>query len=524
MTKVSVEAMIVPIGDVKPYPENTKLHSKLQIRRIANSITRYGWDQAIVVDAEMVIIKGHGRLEAAKQIGLTEVPIVVNDQLSEEEVKLSRIMDNKSAESEWNLDNLWGELTSVKKGGIEIQDVGFDEKAIGRLFPKQMREQKERSSEKKHKKEAPPESKGADSDGFAIDPTVPLEEGFVDYHKGGDAWMRKLSMVDYFNLHDKIVVAFSGGKDSLCGLVWVLENCDADKLFTYYANLGWGCDWPHSMEYVRIIEAKYNIKVHFAGPSDPACLGGFEENLLQIGYPGYGAVCWVESMVKVPRANALLKQEGLLGKESGLKVVQLFGIRWSESPSRARIYPDRGVWTENGNHYASPIIQWSEADVAHFLDERGILLHSAYEGAARMGCLMCPKSSAQGMITIRKKFPKHWRKVLEFYALGSRRSDKRKERDIPAHFSRWLLSAENKEKVNQEKFGSPFGELAMSTKDLEDELERVTGEDLPRPYLTENFNVVIHKQPDDLKGIVFRAGRSEAGEYPECAVDDDLGL
>lgn len=513
---------MVPVDQVVPYPENAKLHTKPQIRRIATSIVQYGWDQPIVVDDEGVIIKGHGRLEAAKQIGLKEVPVIVNDTLTEEEVRLARIMDNKSAESGWDLDGLWLEISAVEKSGIELKDIGFDDKTMGRLFPGKVRE-KEPGSQRGPKKGAPPESKGAGQDGFAIDPTVPLEPGFIDYHKGADAWLRKLSMVDYFNYHDKIAVGFSGGKDSLVGLVWVLENCDPDKVFVFYANPGWGCDWPHSIEYIKIVEEKYDIKIHLAGPSDTACLGGFEENLLQIGFPGYGVGCWVESQVKIPRANALLAQEGLIGKESGLKVVQLFGIRWAESPSRAKIYPDRGIWTNTGNHYASPIIQWSDADVAFFLEERGLKLHTAYQGTGRMGCLMCPKSTATGMVTIRKKFPKHWRRVLEFYALGARRNDKNTDRGLPAHFSRWLLSIVD-DKVQESKFPGEFGELAMSTRELEDEIERIMGETLSRPYLTENFDITKHKHKDDLKGVVFRAGKPEPGEYPECVADSDLGL
>jgi 3'-phosphoadenosine 5'-phosphosulfate sulfotransferase (PAPS reductase)/FAD synthetase len=367
----------------------------------------------------------------------------------------------------------------------------------------------------KKQKPIPPEAK-MDANGRSLDPTVPLEEGFIGYHKGEDAWLRKLSMVDYLNWHDKIVVGFSSGKDSTAALIWILENCDKDKVFAFYTNPGWGVDWPHSLAFVPIIEKRYGIKVQMAGPSDPECIGGFVDNLVQMGYPGFGAGCWIESHVKIPRANALLRQNGLIGRESGLNVVQMIGIRWEESPNRAKIYPDRGYLKDNGNHYGNPILQWTGADVAQYLEERDIILHTAYQGEGRMGCLMCPKGSIQGAITIRKKFPDHWQRVLEFYAIGVRRGSK-----LPEHFRKWIMDIDSP-KVKKDKFSAEFSSLALGTKELEAKIEEVTGEKLPtKPYLTKRFDPKIHKIQDDLRGVIFRQGKAQDGEYPDCGTDEN---
>lgn len=508
------EPVLVPIDRVKPYPQNTKIHSMPQVRKIATSISNYGWDQPIVVDNDMVIIKGHGRLRAAEHLGLKEVPVVVNKTLDEDQVRAARIMDNKSAEAEWDKDKLWDELSGLKESGVDLKDVGFEEKSLNKMFP-EFAEPGTKASGVKPDKEIPEDSSGAGSDGYAKDPTVPLEQGFIDYFKGEDAWLRKLSLVDYFNYHDKIVVGYSGGKDSLAGLIWVLENCDNDKVFVYYTNPGWGCDWPHSLEYIKVTEKELGIRVWMAGPSDPAVLGGFEDNLLQVGFPGYGGGCWIEGRVKIPRANALLRQEGLIGRESGLKVVQLIGIRWEESPNRAKIYPDRGILKDNGNHYGNPVLQWTGADIGYYLDERGLKLHTAYEGENRMGCLMCPKGSPSGAITIRKKFPNHWKRVLEFYALGSRGAESKGNRKIPEHFSKWLLKCGDT-KVKEQRFRGDYAEISMSTTELEDKIEELTGEKLPRPYLTENFDITKHKGRDDLKNVVFRDGKAEHISVTDC--------
>ena len=530
MDKKLVEKVkMIPVATIKPYRYNTKLHSSTQIRKIANSITTYGWDQPIVVDSEMIVIKGHGRLKAAEFLGLKEIPVLINYDISFEEAQLSRIADNKSAESEWDVDTLWGELTEIKEADIDLGTLGFDNKQLDRMFGDRMKDSgmfvgKEdphkgdgagRTASGKKAKPVPPEAK-MDANGRSLDPTVPLEEGFIGYHKGEDAWLRKLSMVDYLNYHDKIVVGFSSGKDSTAALIWILENCDKDKVFAFYTNPGWGVDWPHSLAFVPIIEKRYGLKVYMAGPSDPECIGGFVDNLIQMGYPGFGAGCWIESHVKIPRANALLRQHDLIGRESGLKVVQMIGIRWEESPNRAKIYPDRGFLKDNGNHYGNPILQWTGADIATYLAERDIKLHTAYQGEGRMGCLMCPKGSIQGAITIRKKFPEHWRRVLEFYAIGVRRGSK-----VPEHFRKWIMSIDS-QKVQKDRFSAEFSSLALGTHDLEGYISEETGEDIPAPsYLNKRFDPAIHKIRDDLHGVIFRAGKPEQGQYPDCDAGDD---
>lgn len=85
------------ISDVLPYEQNAKIHTQDQVAKIAHSIQTYGWDQPIVIDADGVIIKGHGRRLAAINLGLTEVPVLVRDDLSPEQVRAARIADNNVA-------------------------------------------------------------------------------------------------------------------------------------------------------------------------------------------------------------------------------------------------------------------------------------------------------------------------------------------------------------------------------------------------------------------------------------------
>ena len=113
-------------NDLVPYEKNAKQHPPEQVKHIANSIKRFGWQQPIVVDRDNVVIIGHGRLMAAKELLLEQVPVVYADQLSEKDVKALRLADNKTNESGWNLSALDEELAELDIAGIDMSQFGFD--------------------------------------------------------------------------------------------------------------------------------------------------------------------------------------------------------------------------------------------------------------------------------------------------------------------------------------------------------------------------------------------------------------
>lgn len=115
-----------PIEKVIPYHANIKKHPEAQINKLASMIAEYGWDVPLVSDAAGVLIKGHGRLEAAKKLGLTEVPVIVRTDLSPAQVKAARIADNKVAESEWDLDNLKLEMDELRELDFDLDLTGFE--------------------------------------------------------------------------------------------------------------------------------------------------------------------------------------------------------------------------------------------------------------------------------------------------------------------------------------------------------------------------------------------------------------
>lgn len=121
-----MEVVYLSPGELIPYEKNAKQHPPEQIEHIANSIKRFGWQQPIVVDRDNVVIIGHGRLAAAKELKLEEVPVVYADQLSDEDVKALRLADNKTNESGWNMSALEEELAGLAIAGVDMSQFGFD--------------------------------------------------------------------------------------------------------------------------------------------------------------------------------------------------------------------------------------------------------------------------------------------------------------------------------------------------------------------------------------------------------------
>lgn len=104
----------VKISKIRPYPNNPRKNDGEAVTKVAESIRQFGFQQPIVVDKNMVVIVGHTRLKAAKRLGLKEVPVVVADGLTDDQVKAYRLADNKVGElAQWDDNLLAGELKSL---------------------------------------------------------------------------------------------------------------------------------------------------------------------------------------------------------------------------------------------------------------------------------------------------------------------------------------------------------------------------------------------------------------------------
>lgn len=119
-----MEIRNVNIKDLKPYEKNPRRNDEA-VKFVASSIKEFGFKVPIIVDKDMVIIAGHTRYKAAKRLKLKEVPVIMADDLTDEQVKAFRLADNKVAErSEWDFDLLTDELTDILD--IDMEQFGFE--------------------------------------------------------------------------------------------------------------------------------------------------------------------------------------------------------------------------------------------------------------------------------------------------------------------------------------------------------------------------------------------------------------
>lgn len=130
-----------PIKELKPYKKNAKKHSKEQVEQIANSIKEFGFTQPVIIDKHNSVVAGHGRILGAKKAGLKQVPTVCLEDLTEEQIKAYRLVDNKLNESEWDTELLNTELQELWDiGEVDMGQFDFD---IDALFSEEEPTEKE---------------------------------------------------------------------------------------------------------------------------------------------------------------------------------------------------------------------------------------------------------------------------------------------------------------------------------------------------------------------------------------------
>lgn len=127
---IYMKVIVTPISKIKPYAKNAKKHPKKQIQQIANSLKTFGWAQPLVVDKNGVLIIGHGRLEAAKLLGMTDAPVITMGELTPQQVAALRLADNKLNESQWDMSLVLDELKELNAGGFDIDLTGFSKDLI----------------------------------------------------------------------------------------------------------------------------------------------------------------------------------------------------------------------------------------------------------------------------------------------------------------------------------------------------------------------------------------------------------
>jgi DNA modification methylase len=124
-----------PIARLRLYASNPRTHSDEQVAQIAASIVEFGWSNPILAAGDGSVIAGHGRLEAARKLGLDTVPVIILDHLTPAQRRAYVIADNKLAlNAGWNEEVLAAELHALNGDGFDLPLLGFDEAELDRLL------------------------------------------------------------------------------------------------------------------------------------------------------------------------------------------------------------------------------------------------------------------------------------------------------------------------------------------------------------------------------------------------------
>lgn len=120
--------------DLQPYENNPRIND-YAVKKVMESIYEFGFRNPIIVDKDMVIIAGHTRREASILLGLAEVPYIVAEDMTPEQVKAFRIADNKLAElAVWDNDKLLEELWDLQEADFSLEVLGFTSMELTTLF------------------------------------------------------------------------------------------------------------------------------------------------------------------------------------------------------------------------------------------------------------------------------------------------------------------------------------------------------------------------------------------------------
>ena len=133
--KTTTDMQLVPLEKLVPYVNNARTHSPEQVTKLRSSLREFGFINPVIIDRECSVIAGHGRILAAKEEGITEVPCVFVDYLTEAQKKAYILADNRMAlDAGWDEELLRIEIESLQGVDFDVSLTGFGEDEIADLF------------------------------------------------------------------------------------------------------------------------------------------------------------------------------------------------------------------------------------------------------------------------------------------------------------------------------------------------------------------------------------------------------
>jgi DNA modification methylase len=131
----NLQVVTWPVEKLIPYARNARTHSAEQVAQVAASIAEFGWTNPILAGADGIVIAGHARLLAARKLGMTEVPVIVLDHLTESQRRALVLADNRLAlNAGWDEEMLRVEMAALDDDGFNLEVVGFTDEEIADLL------------------------------------------------------------------------------------------------------------------------------------------------------------------------------------------------------------------------------------------------------------------------------------------------------------------------------------------------------------------------------------------------------
>lgn len=132
---MSLKIEYLPVDELVPYAKNARKHSGAQIEQVVASIKEFGFTNPVLIDENNILIAGHGRTQAAKIAGLSEIPVIRLSGLSEPQRKALRIADNQiPLNASWDMDLLMEEVQDLNLAEFDLELMGFDENMLETLL------------------------------------------------------------------------------------------------------------------------------------------------------------------------------------------------------------------------------------------------------------------------------------------------------------------------------------------------------------------------------------------------------
>ena len=135
MEKTTKEMRLLPVDELIPYVNNARTHSPEQINKLRASLREFGFINPVIIDKDKNIIAGHGRVMAAREEGIKEVPCVLVDYLTEAQKKAYILADNRMAlDAGWDEEMLRVEIESLQGADFDVSLTCFDEDEIDNIL------------------------------------------------------------------------------------------------------------------------------------------------------------------------------------------------------------------------------------------------------------------------------------------------------------------------------------------------------------------------------------------------------